>query len=45
VALQEIVERVASIRLTEDNELRYFPSFMLRGLTSLNVELTPRQEV
>jgi cytochrome P450 len=45
VALQEIVKRVASIRLTEDNELRYFPSFMLRGLTSLNVELTPRQEV
>ena len=44
VALQEIVKRVEAIRLSEDNELRYFPSFMLRGLTSLNVELTPRQD-
>jgi len=44
VALQELVRRVATIRLTDDNEYRYFPSFMLRGLTSLHVELTAREE-
>jgi cytochrome P450 len=44
VALRELVRRVATIRLTDDNEYRYFPSFMLRGLTSLHAELTADEE-
>ena len=38
VALQELTRRIESFRLPETNEYRYFPSFMLRGLTSLDVE-------
>ena len=45
VVLQELVRRVGTVGLTDDNELAYFPSFMLRGLTSLRVELTPRRQL
>ena len=41
VALQELTRRIASFRLADTNEYRYFPSFMLRGLTTLDIELTP----
>ncbi len=41
VALQELVARIDSFRLSDTNEYRYFPSFMLRGLTSLDIEFTP----
>lgn len=37
LALQEIVRRYRSITLAEDNDLEYEPSFMLRGLKSLNL--------
>ncbi len=41
VALQELTARIVGFRLAESNELRYFPSFLLRGLTSLDIELIP----
>lgn len=42
IVLQELARRVDTIRLADDNELAYFPSFMLRGLTSLRVTFTGR---
>jgi cytochrome P450 len=41
VALQELTRRIDTFRLAESNDFNYFPSFMLRGLTSLNIEFTP----
>jgi cytochrome P450 len=41
VALQELTKRIESFSLSETNEYRYFPSFMLRGLTSLDIEFVP----
>ena len=40
VALQELTRRIESFRLTATNTFDYFPSFMLRGLTSLDIEFT-----
>lgn len=37
---EQIGRRVSSITLADDNEFRYFPSFMLRGLTKLDVSIT-----
>jgi cytochrome P450 len=39
VALQEMVKRVESFTLLESNEFSYHPSFMLRGLISLDVDV------
>ncbi|MEO5899274.1 MAG: cytochrome P450 [Ilumatobacteraceae bacterium] len=41
VALQELSRRIESFTLPDTNEYRYFPSFMLRGLTSLDVDIVP----
>ncbi len=41
VALEELTRRIDSFRLSDSNEFNYFPSFMLRGLTSLNIDFTP----
>lgn len=41
IALQELASRIESFRLADDNAYGYFPSFMLRGLTSLTLEVTP----
>ncbi len=41
VALEELSARVASFRLAESNSYEYHPSFMLRGLKRLDLELTP----
>jgi cytochrome P450 len=41
VALQELTRRIAGFRLSDSNRYEYFPSFMLRGLTRLDIELTP----
>jgi cytochrome P450 len=41
VALQELSRRIGSFRLADSNRYEYFPSFMLRGLTSLDLEITP----
>jgi cytochrome P450 len=41
VALQELSRRLDSFALSSDNELAYHPSFMLRGLTRLQLEIVP----
>ena len=40
VALQELTRRIQSFTLAESNDYRYFPSFMLRGLTKLDIGFT-----
>ena len=39
VALEELTRRIGSYRLADFNDYRYFPSFMLRGLLRLDIEL------
>ena len=39
VALEELSKRIESFTLPESNEFEYFPSFLLRGLTGLSVDL------
>lgn len=39
VAFERLGRRITRIDLAEDNEFRYFPSFMLRGLTGLRVRM------
>ena len=41
VALEELARRIASFTLAESNAFEYFPSFLLRGLTRLDVDFTP----
>ena len=43
VALQELSKRIESFTLPPSNEFHYFPSFMLRGLTSLDIDFVPAQ--
>ena len=40
VALEELARRLDSITLPESNRYEYFPSFMLRGLTRLDLDFT-----
>jgi len=42
VALEEFVRRVERFELADTNEFDYFPSFMLRGLKRLDVDVTPK---
>ena len=44
IVLEELSRRLDTIALTASNRFEYFPSFMLRGLTSLDVEFRPRSE-
>lgn len=37
---EQVGRRISSITLADDNDFRYFPSFMLRGLMKLNVSIT-----
>ena len=39
VALEELARRIGSYRLSDTNDYSYYPSFMLRGLQRLDVEL------
>ena len=39
VALEELTRRIGSYRLSDTNDYSYFPSFMLRGLLRLDIEL------
>jgi len=39
VAAEELARGLASFRLCDSNEFRYLPSFMLRGLISLDIEV------
>ena len=41
VALEEFARRVESFSLAETNDFTYFPSFLLRGLTKLDVDVVP----
>ena len=41
VALEELVRRLDSFTLAESNKFEYFPSFLLRGLTRLDVDIVP----
>jgi cytochrome P450 len=41
VALQELSKRIASFTLTEANDFAYHPSFMLRGLVKLDLDVVP----
>jgi len=41
VALEELARRIDSISLPDSNTFEYFPSFMLRGLTRLDLEFVP----
>jgi len=43
VALEELVKRIDSYELTPANNFDYLPSFMLRGLKSLEIEIKPAQ--
>jgi cytochrome P450 len=41
IALQELSRRIDTFRLADSNTYEYFPSFLLRGLTRLDIEFTP----
>ena len=41
VALEELAGRLDSFTLAESNGFEYFPSFLLRGLTRLDVDIVP----
>ena len=41
VALEELVKKIDSFELSESNDFEYLPSFMLRGLKSLEIEINP----
>ncbi len=41
VALEELSRRLEGFSLPDTNEFRYFPSFILRGLTRLDVDIVP----
>ena len=44
VALEELARRVDSFTLDESNAYEYYPSFLLRGLTRLDVHFTARDD-
>ena len=41
VALEELARRLDSFTLADTNRFDYFPSFLLRGLTRLDVDIVP----
>ena len=45
VAAEELSKRIDTITLSESNKYQYFPSFMLRGLTDLDIEFTTAKGV
>ncbi len=45
VALEELARRLDSFTLAESNGFEYFPSFLLRGLTRLDVDIVPAAAV
>jgi cytochrome P450 len=45
VAAEELSKRIDTITLSESNQYQYFPSFMLRGLTDLDIEFTAAKGV
>lgn len=45
VAAEELSKRLDTISLADSNKFEYFPSFMLRGLTDLEIEFTAAKGV
>ena len=45
IALTELARRIESFTLAETNEYEVFPSFMLRGLKRLELDIVPEKEV
>ena len=45
VALEELSRRIESFSMSESNEYSYFPSFLLRGLTRLDVDFVADESV
>jgi cytochrome P450 len=45
VAMEELSRRLDSFSLPESNEYQYFPSFLLRGLTRLDVDIVPAAKI
>lgn len=45
VALEELSRRLESFTLADTNRFEYFPSFLLRGLTRLDVDIVPAASV
>ena len=41
VALEELSRRLDGFTLSDSNEFGYFPSFLLRGLTKLDLDIAP----
>ena len=41
VALEELTRRIESFQLSSTNEYEYLPSFILRGMARLDLDLTP----
>ena len=41
VALEELSRRIESFELRDTNDYEYLPSFILRGLARLDIELIP----
>jgi cytochrome P450 len=41
VALEELARRLDHFTLADDNTFEYFPSFLLRGLTRLDIDVVP----
>jgi cytochrome P450 len=41
VALEELLKRIDSFALASSNSFEYFPSFILRGLTRLDLDVVP----
>jgi cytochrome P450 len=43
VALEELSKRLAGFTLADSNDYRYFPSFLLRGLTRLDIDIVAEE--
>lgn len=43
VALEELLKRIDSFALASSNSFEYFPSFILRGLTRLDLDVVPEK--
>ncbi len=43
VALEELLKRIDSFTLASSNSFEYFPSFILRGLTRLDLDFVPER--
>ena len=40
VALEQLSQRLSEVRLADNNSFEYEPSYILRGLSALDIEVT-----